>query len=275
MKKEFVPDPVFHADLKKKFIPDRLVDVTEPTPITTATEIMSDKDYEQGYLGDAIRAKMKRDNKRFWAGDNISDYLHEGDRERLIDEATEAFELVLDRLLIDRETDPNSRGTARRLAKMYFTEIMEGRYEPEPDATAFPNDSADRYEGMLVVRSELRSMCSHHHQPVSGVAYIGIIAAQKLIGLSKYTRIAQWCARRGTLQEELCNDIAREISKATESENVAVYVQAVHGCCENRGIMAHSSLTQTTVLKGSFKDDPHTKKEFFDNIKLQQEFAPR
>jgi len=161
-----------------------------------------DGGYQEAYLGDHIRFKMKREGKRFWAGE-------------------------------------------------------------------------DRYEGMLVVRSELRSMCSHHHQPVAGVAYIGIIAAQKLIGLSKYTRIAQWCARRGTLQEELCNDIAREIMRATDSENVAVYIQAVHGCCENRGIMAHSSLTQTTVLKGSFKDDPHTKKEFFDNIKLQQEFAPR
>ena len=236
---------------------------------------IDDKGYEEGYLGDAIRFKMKRDNKRFWAGDNISDYLHEGDKEILINEATEAFEKVLDTLLIDRENDPNSKGTARRLAKMYFNEIMAGRYDTAPDATAFPNDSQDRYEGMLVVRSELRSMCSHHHQPVTGVAYIGIIAAQKLIGLSKYTRIAQWCARRGTLQEELCNDIAREIMKATDTDDVAVYIQAEHGCCTNRGIMAHSSLTQTTVLKGAFKDDSGTKKEFFDNIKLQQEFAPR
>ena len=216
---------------------------------------------------------MKADNKRFWAGDNISGYVSEDAQEELIDELTEKFEGVLDSLLIDRENDPNSKGTARRLAKMYYTEIMSGRYETAPDATAFPNDSQDRYDGMLVVRSELRSMCSHHHQPVSGVAYIGIIAAQKLIGLSKYTRIAQWCARRGTLQEELCNDIAREISKATESENVAVYIQAVHGCCENRGIMAKSSLTQTTVLRGSFNTDPGTKKEFFDNIKLQQEYS--
>jgi GTP cyclohydrolase I len=234
-----------------------------------------DGGYEEAYLGDYIRFKMKREGKRFWAGDNISDYLHEGDIERLIDEATPAFELVLDRLLIDRETDPNSHGTARRLAKMYFNEIMSGRYDPAPDATAFPNDSEDRYEGMLVVRSELRSMCSHHHQPVSGVAYIGIIAAEKLIGLSKYTRIAQWCARRGTLQEELANDIAREIQKSTGARDVGVYIQATHGCCENRGIMAHSSLTQTTVLKGAFKDDQSTKKEFFDNIKLQQDFAPR
>jgi len=242
----------------------------------TALDAMSGEGgYQEAYLADVIRFKMKRDQKRFWAGDNVSDYVTEEMKHKLIDEATEAFELVLDRLLIDRETDPNSQGTARRLAKMYFNEIMSGRYEPAPDATAFPNDSADRYEGMLVVRSELRSMCSHHHQPVAGVAYIGIIAAEKLIGLSKYTRIAQWCARRGTLQEELANDIAREIQKATGAKDVGVYIQATHGCCENRGIMAHSSLTQTTVLKGSFKDDQSTKKEFFDNIKLQQDFAPR
>ena len=226
-------------------------------------------------ISETIRNNLKQDNKRFWAGDNISEYITDELKEQLIDEATDAFEQVLDTLLIDRETDPNSQGTARRLAKMYFNEIMAGRYDPAPDATAFPNDSKDRYEGMLVVRSELRSMCSHHHQPVAGVAYIGIIAAHKLIGLSKYTRIAQWCARRGTLQEELANDIAREIARATESHNVAVYIQATHGCCENRGIMAHSSLTQTTVLTGAFKTDPNTKKEFFDNIKLQQEFAPR
>ena len=285
----FKPHPVLHptqptegekqaaAWLKDEYYD---LDKDEPTQESTLTESVTyqnidEKGYEEGNLADAIRFKMKRDKKRFWAGDNISDYLHEGDKEKLINEATEAFEKVLDTLLIDRETDPNSKGTAKRLAKMYFNEVMEGRYIPAPNATAFPNDSEGRYEGMLVVRSELRSMCSHHHQPVSGVAYIGIIAANKLIGLSKYTRIAQWCARRGTLQEELTNDIAREIMKATDSENVGVYIQATHGCCENRGIMAHSSLTQTTVLKGAFHNDMGTKKEFMDNIKLQQDFAPR
>ena len=245
--------------------------MTEPVSVDN----IDDKGYEEAYLADAIRFRMKRDNKRFWAGDNISDYVDDETKEQLIDEATIAFERVLDTLLIDRETDPNSRGTARRLAKMYFNEIMAGRYEAPPDCTAFPNDSNDAYEGMLVVRSEIKSMCSHHHQPVSGVAYIGILAAHKLIGLSKYTRIAQWCARRGTLQEELCIVIANEIMKATDSENIGVYIQAEHGCCLNRGIMAHSSLTQTTVLKGLFKTDPSVKKEFMDNIKLQQDWAPR
>ena len=222
-----------------------------------------------------ITKRITEDNKRFWAGDNISGYIKEGEKDILIDEATEAFESVLDRLIIDRFNDPNSKDTARRLAKMYYNEIMSGRYLPMPNATAFPNHIEDGYKGMLVVRSEIKSMCSHHHQPVNGVAYIGIIAAETLIGLSKYTRIAQWCARRGTLQEELNNDIANEIQKATGSSNVGVYIQATHGCCENRGIGAHSSLTQTTVLRGAFSDDPGTKKEFMDNIKLQQEFAPR
>ncbi len=220
-----------------------------------------------------LKARLDDAGIRYWAGDNISSVLHNGDKQELIDELTPKFESILDSLLIDRSTDPNSMDTGKRLAKMYINELMAGRYDPMPKATSFPNDSDDKYDGMLVVRSELKSMCSHHHQPVAGVAYIGIIAAEQLIGLSKYTRIAQWCARRGTLQEELAMVIAKEIQKATGSADVGVYIQATHGCCENRGIMAHSSLTQTTVLKGAFKDDHGTKKEFMDNIKLQQQFA--
>ena len=220
-----------------------------------------------------IITKLQNAGHRYWAGDNISEFLQEGDKEALIEELTPKFESVLDGLVIDRHNDPNSMDTGRRLAKMYINELMSGRYEPMPKATAFPNHVDDGYKGLLVVRSEIKSMCSHHHQPVSGVAYIGIIAADNLIGLSKYTRIAQWCARRGTLQEELNNVIAHKIQHATGSDNVGVYLQATHGCCENRGIGAHSSLTQTTVLKGAFNNDPSTKKEFMDNIKMQQSFA--
>lgn len=220
-------------------------------------------------LSHIIKERIKAAGARFWAGDNISKFITESEKADLIVELTDKFEGVLQSLIIDTENDPNSKGTAKRLAKMYVQETMAGRYDDAPAATAFPNDSVDRYEGMLVVRSELKSMCSHHHQPVTGTAYIGVLAAQKLIGLSKYTRIAQWCARRGTLQEELCNDIAKEIQIATGSDDIGVYIEADHGCCTNRGIMAHSSLTQTTVLRGAFKDDKGTKKEFFDNIMLQ------
>tara|TARA_A100001515_G_C4587394_1_gene214976 strand:- start:1339 stop:2025 length:687 start_codon:yes stop_codon:yes gene_type:complete len=222
-----------------------------------------------------IKRRLESSGTRYWAGDNISEHIREGEKQLLIEELTPKFEAVLDSLVIDRLNDPNSQDTGRRLAKMYINELMSGRYNPMPNATAFPNHIEEGYKGMLTVRSEIKSMCSHHHQPVAGVAYIGIIAADTLIGLSKYTRIAQWCARRGTLQEELNNEIANQISKATGSQNVGVYIQATHGCCENRGIGAHSSLTQTTVLRGAFQNDMSTKKEFMDNIKLQQEFAPR
>jgi len=221
-------------------------------------------------ISEVIKQRLDNAGDRYWAGDNISAHIREGENEKLIDELADKFTSVLDSLVIDRYTDPNSMDTGRRLAKMYINEVMSGRYNPVPKATAFPNEGIEAYTGMLVVRSELRSMCSHHHQPVTGVAYIGIIPGKKVIGLSKYTRIAQWCSRRGTLQEQLANNIAEEIQKATESLDVAVHVGAEHGCCTNRGIMATSSLTQTTVLRGAFKSDPSTKKEFFDNIKLQQ-----
>ena len=220
-----------------------------------------------------IQKRLEEAGLRYWANDNISEVLEEGDKQQLIEEAIPAFENVLQHLLIDTKTDPNSIDTARRMAKMYINESMSGRYDPMPNPSAFPNYIEGGYEGMLVVRSELTSLCSHHHQTVKGVAYIGIIAGPKLLGLSKYTRIAQWCARRGTLQEELNVMIADAIQRETGSEHVGVYVQATHGCCENRGIKAHSSLTQTTVLRGAFKEDPATKKEFIDNVKLQQQFA--
>ena len=235
--------------------------------------ILNDSWEPKGTTSQEIKKRIKADKARFWAGDNVSKYLEEGDKQKLIEELAPKFDSVIDSLVIDRENDPNSNNTGRRLAKMYINELMAGRYDPMPNATAFPQEMSEAYTGILTIRSELKSVCSHHHQPVAGIAYIGILAAEKLIGLSKYTRIAQWCARRGTLQEELCNNIAREIMTATGSKDVGVYIQATHGCCENRGIMAHSSLTQTTVLKGAFKEDKGTKTEFFDNIKLQQGFV--
>lgn len=224
-------------------------------------------------ISDIIKERIVNANRRYYAADNISEFIMDDEKEQLIDEVAQKFEAVIDSLVIDRDNDPNSQDTGRRMAKMYINEIMSGRYDEMPNPNSFPNYIDNGYEGMLVVRSELKSVCSHHHQPVTGTAYIGIIAGDKLLGLSKYTRIAQWCAMRGTLQEELNVIIADEIQKHTGAEHVGVYIQATHGCCENRGIKAHSSLTQTTVLRGSFFTDPSTKKEFFDNIKLQQDHA--
>ena len=225
-------------------------------------------------ISDEIKKRLENAGKRYHANDNISDFIYDEDEiEALIKEVAEKFEGVLQSLIIDTKTDPNSKGTANRLAKMYINEVMWGRYFHSPCVTSFPNDGSHGtkpYTGMLVVRAEIKSVCSHHWQPVVGVAYIGIVPTTRVIGLSKYIRIAQHCARRGTLQEELCGDIAAEIMKATSSENVAVYISARHGCCENRGVMASSSLTQTTVLHGLFYVTA-VREEFFDNVKLQEQ----
>ena len=219
-----------------------------------------------------IKERLKKGKAHFFANSNIAEFIQKGEMKELEDELTKAFESVLDSLVIDRENDPNSQDTAHRMAKMYLYEIMAGRYEAEPKVTSFPNETDYRkpYDQMLTVRSELKSLCSHHHQPVTGVAYIGIIPGKDVLGLSKYIRLAQHCARRGTLQEELCEDIADAIEKHTNPKGVAVYIRARHGCCENRGVMAANSTTQTTALRGAFKYEPHTKSEFMDNIKLQE-----
>ena len=227
---------------------------------------------------DIIR-RLKGAGKRFFANDNISEYILEGELKLLEDELTEKFTDVLKSLIIDVENDPNSMETGRRMAKMYLHEIFRGRYYPTPKVTAFPGQRASQslpyavntlYTGLLVIRVEIKSTCSHHHAPVTGTAYIGILPGKKILGLSKYVRLAQHLARRGTLQEELTQDILREISTLSGSQDVAVYIAARHGCVENRGVGAHNSLTQTVELGGRFYSEPDLRKEFYDNIELQQ-----
>lgn len=220
---------------------------------------------------EVIKARLRNAGKRFFASDNISQFIYPDEKPKLIEELTEKFEGVLSSLIIDTENDPNSQDTARRLAKMYVNEIMSGRYEPSPKVTSFPNDG--KYDQLIIVRSDIRSMCSHHHQPVSGICYIACLPGKNVIGLSKYTRIAQHLAQRGHLQEELTEMIAEEIVNLTESDAVGVYIRARHGCCENRGIRSSNSSTQTTVLKGRLKTDPAMRNEFMHNIQIQEQLC--
>ena len=222
-------------------------------------------------ISEVIKARLKNASKRFFASDNISQFIYPEEKPHLIDEITKKFEGVLNSLIIDTENDPNSQDTARRLAKMYVNEIMSGRYEPSPKVTSFPNDG--KYDQLIIVRSDIRSMCSHHHQPVSGICYIACLPGNNVIGLSKYTRIAQHLAQRGHLQEELTEMIAEEIVNLTESDAVGVYIRARHGCCENRGIRSSNSSTQTTVLKGRLKTDSAMRNEFMHNIQIQEQLC--
>lgn len=229
-----------------------------------------DNYFDDKPISEVIRDRIVAAGNKYHASDNISQFIYDGEDKMLVDELRNKFQSVLDSLVIDTASDPNSKDTAKRLAKMYIYELMSGRYQPRPTVTSFPNEGSERFEGMLVVRAEITSMCSHHHQPVRGVAYIGLIPTGRVIGLSKYVRIAQWCARRGQLQEDLVNQIANEIMSATDTENVAVYIQAEHGCMVHRGVEVHSSLTQTAVVHGLFHNDS-VKAEFYNNIKMQKD----
>lgn len=219
-------------------------------------------------VSNRIKSRLKAKGKRFFACDNISEEIQFGERDELIIELTDKFESVLQSLIIDTENDPNSKGTAKRLAKMYVNELMAGRYYPQPEVTAFPNEGEEAYTGMLVVRAEIRSLCAHHHQYIKGLCYIGIIPSNKVIGLSKYIRIAQWISRRGSLQEELTASIIKKIKEVSSCEDVGVHMVLSHGCCEQRGVLASDSKTQTTLLSGMFHE-ADIKKEFFDNIMRQ------
>lgn len=217
--------------------------------------------------------RINQNGLRYYASDNISEVFEDGDKEALIGELAEQFDGVLRTMLIDVDNDPNSQDTGRRLAKMYVNELFEGRYSPAPKVAAFPNVGANKYKGMLVARAELRSLCSHHHQPVKGVCYIGLLPTDKVIGLSKYTRLAQWAARRGTLQEELTQDIMQLIQKDTDCKDVGVIIRATHGCMTNRGVCLHNGETSTSALSGQFYN-PSVKQEFLDLVKMQ-ELAPK
>ena len=181
-----------------------------------------------------IRNELKAQNIRFHANDNIHIFVANNRLPELEKELTKKFEEVLDTLIIDRENDPNSQDTANRLARMYLYEIMAGRYLPPPKMTTFPNEGEEKYDGLLVIRAEFKALCSHHHQPITGVANIGILPNGRMLGLSKYIRLVHWHAARGTLQEELCNRIVKSIAKITNTEDVACHIMARHGCGENR-----------------------------------------
>lgn len=254
-----------HVNEIKKFkaITNTLVDTPTVNVHAHQTSELTD------VVSERIRQRIIQSGDSFTAIDNISKHILEGELDELINEVADKFEGALRSLIIDIENDPNSNGTGRRMAKMYINEIMSGRYLKAPSVTAFPNEN-NRYDQLIFTRTDIKSMCSHHHQPVTGVCYIACLPGDKVIGLSKYSRIAQHLARRGTLQEELTVLIADEIEKQTGSNAVGVHIRARHGCCENRGIMSSNSNTQTTVVRGDMKTDKALKEEFMNNIQFSE-----
>jgi len=194
--------------------------------------------------------------------DNVVEYMKENNisKDDVQANVAEAFQKVLEALLIDTSNDHNTDDTANRVAKMYVNEIFKGRYDPMPKITTFPN--AESFDQIYNVDEiEIRSNCAHHFQPITGRAWVAIFPGDNVVGLSKFARIVDWIASRPTIQEEMVEQIANTIEAVTGAKGVMVVVRAEHGCCTNRGIKAHSSNMTTSVIRGVFRDDPDMKKE--------------
>ena len=156
-----------------------------------------------------IRARVVKSGKRYFANDNISAFIEPGELEALLDEVAGKMQGVLESLVIDTVGDHNSRGTAQRVARMYLDEVFSGRYVPMPRVTEFPN--AEKLDELMIIGPvTVRSACSHHLVPILGRLWVGVLPkpGSKLIGLSKYARIAEWVMSRPQIQEEAVMQLA-------------------------------------------------------------------
>ncbi len=203
----------------------------------------------------------------YFSNNNISQFIEEGETDLLVEEVAEKFQEVLKSLVIDTENDHNTKDTAHRVAKMFVNETFSGRYKPMPKVTDFPN--VQKYDSLYTVGPiSIRSTCAHHFQNIVGKCWVGILPGDKVIGLSKFNRIADWVASRPQIQEELSEQIANEVEKMTEARGIAVVMKAEHHCMMHRGVKEHESDMTTSVMRGDFRENPPLKQEFLSLINM-------
>lgn len=163
-------------------------------------------------------------------------------------------------------TDDSLKGTPGRVAKMFVKEIFNG-LNPENKPAIALFDNKYQYNQMLVEKNiTLYSNCEHHFVPIIGKAQVAYISSGKVIGLSKLNRIVQYFAQRPQVQERLTIQIANELKTVLETEDVAVFIEAVHLCVSSRGIKDTNSSTVTTSYNGAFLEAKR-KEEFLQYIR--------
>jgi GTP cyclohydrolase I len=223
-----------------------------------------------GPVSARIRARIQEAGRRFHANDSIADFLEPGDLDALLDEVEGKFRDVLESLVIDTASDHNTQETARRVAKMYVTEVFRGRYAPQPSVTEFPNVEALN-ELMIVGPIKVRSACSHHFCPIMGRLWIGLMPNQhsNLIGLSKYSRLADWIMSRPQIQEEAITQLADLLDDKVHPDGLAVVMEADHFCMHWRGVKDDQTKMINSVMRGSFLKDPTLRREFLSLINLR------
>lgn len=181
-----------------------------------------------------------------------------------IDRIEEHFREIMTILGLDL-TDDSLKGTPRRVAKMYVNETFKGLNPAnKPSTTLF--DNKYQYNQMLVERDiTVQSYCEHHFVPIIGKAHVAYISSGKVIGLSKLNRIVQYFAKRPQVQERLTMQIADELKRALQTDDVAVVIDAAHLCVSTRGVNDTASSTLTAAYSGKFEEEA-TKQEFLNYV---------
>ena len=218
-----------------------------------------------------VRRRLVLARKRFHANDNISAFLEPGEMEALLDEVEGRFKEVLESLVIDTQSDHNTQETARRVAKMYLTEVFRGRYMAPPPVTEFPN-AEFLNELMIVGPVTVRSACSHHFCPIMGRLWIGLMPNEhsNLIGLSKYSRLAEWVMSRPQIQEEAIAQMANLLMDKVRPDGLAIVMEADHFCMHWRGVKDTDTKMVNSVMRGSFLKDHILRAEFLSLLNLRK-----
>jgi GTP cyclohydrolase IA len=181
--------------------------------------------------------------------------------EEKIARISEKFREIMEVLGLDLANDSLAE-TPKRVAKMYVQELFRGLNEKNfPKITVIENEML--YDQMIVVRDiSVISLCEHHFVTIHGVAHVAYIPSQGVIGLSKINRIADFFSRRPQVQERLTKQIADCLVHLLKTEDVAVFIRAKHYCVISRGVEDANSETITSDLRGAFRDNGDTRKEF-------------
>jgi GTP cyclohydrolase I len=185
------------------------------------------------------------------------------ENKKKIDILEEAFTTIWKTVGMDLEDD-SLRETPNRMAKMYINEIYFGLKEENfPKCTTVDNKM--HYNEMVVERNvSVQSNCEHHGVVIDGLATVGYVPKQKVLGLSKINRIVEYFSKRPQIQERLTEQIFHALQFILETEDVAVMIDAQHYCVKSRGVEDTGSSTVTSRLGGGFKTDPAARAEFLN-----------
>ena len=217
-----------------------------------------------------IKNRLRKSRQSFFANENIASAIEPGEMDELLEEVADKMKAVLESLVIDVDNDHNTQDSARRVAKMYLTEVFSGRYAAAPPVTEFPNASGLN-ELMIVGPVAVRSACSHHLCPIMGRIWIGVMPNQNsnLIGLSKYARLTDWIMSRPQIQEEAISQLAALLMDLVKPDGLAVVMEADHFCMHWRGVKDDKTKMLNSVMRGSFLKDHTLRAEFLSLLNLK------